>query len=274
MKSQVLTISLVMYWGLQLLCGQSTAYPPDMVFIESGSYIMGCSTPHTTCNSNEQPPHIVYLNDYFIGEYEVTQSLWEMVMDENPSLNQSCGDECPVELISWYSALVFCNKLSVLENLQPVYTILGQSDPDLWGPIPNDENDPTWDAVFLDPCSNGYRLPTEAEWEYAARGGKYDDGFLFSGSNNILDVGWFGINSGDSSNICGSLDSNQLGIYDMSGNVFEWCWDWYQFDYYEMSAQYLPQGPVMGLKRTLRGGSFNFLQWSPKSIWPVSIFSG
>jgi formylglycine-generating enzyme required for sulfatase activity len=153
-------------------------------------------------------------------------------MGDNPS--HFTGDNLPVEQVNWFKAVEFCNKLSQNEGLAPAYTVNGE--------------DVSWNR-----SANGYRLPTEAEWEYAARGGNGSPGnFTYAGSNNVDEVAWYNGNSGDKTHPVGTKKANGLGLYDMSGNVWEWCWDWYGD--YSGSAQTDPVGVSSGSYRVLRGG--------------------
>ena len=141
--------------------------------------------------------------------------------------NELTGDAVlnnPVNYISWYDALVYCNKLSIKENLTPCYTINGSTDPDKWGTVPT-SSDSTWDAATCNFEANGYRLPTEAEWEWLARGGEE---YTYAGSDTVGDVAWYKINADPrGTREVKTKAANGYGLYDMSGNVFEWCWDWY-----------------------------------------------
>ncbi len=169
---------------------------------------------------DEKPAHQVRLDSYYIGNSPVTQRLWESVMDSNPSHFRDTGR--PVESISWEASQAFIRKLN---------QVTGES----------------------------FRLPTEAEWEYAARGGKYSQGYQYSGSDKLKQVGWYEENSNNETKEPGLLLANELGIHDMSGNVWEWCSDWFLEDYYETCYQQgvveNPTGPAEGKIRVLRGGS-------------------
>ncbi|MFA7213990.1 MAG: formylglycine-generating enzyme family protein [Candidatus Cloacimonadaceae bacterium] len=163
------------------------------------------------------------------------------------------GGNYPVYNVTWYSILKYCNLLSMNEGLIPCYTISDSIDPSDWGSVPTSSND-AWNAAICNWDANGYRLPTEAEWEYAARGATNDPDYLYSGSDNIDVVAWYNGNSGSTTHIVGTKNPNTLGIYDMTGNVWEWCWDWYGG--YSADAQDNPTGPESGFSRLRRGSSW------------------
>ncbi|GMU90621.1 MAG: hypothetical protein AMXMBFR49_28260 [Chlorobiota bacterium] len=209
----------------------------NMVQIQGGTFLMG-ATPEQGEDATqlEQPSHTISLDSYYIGTYLVSQSEWEKVMGSNPANFK--GSDFPVEQVSWYDVIDFCNRLSDRENLQRAYTGAG-------------------DNIKCDFTVNGYRLPTEAEWEYAARGGNKNRRLRYSGSDNLDSVGWYDKNSGRKTNKVGEKFQNELGIFDMSGNVWEWCWDWH--GNYGSSAQTNPRGPHSGSCRVVRGGSWDNL---------------
>ncbi len=189
----------------------------DMVRVEAGTFTMGATPEMENPWDGEKPTHQVTLtNDYYIGKYEVTQALWKAVMGNNPSNFK--GDNLPVEMVSWDECQEFISKLN---------SITGKT----------------------------FRLPTEAEWEYAARGGKKSRGYQYSGSNNLADVAWYEDNSGSKTHAVGSKQANELGIYDMSGNVWEWCQDWKGS--YSSSSQVNPTGANSGSNRVYRGGGWS-----------------
>ncbi len=215
----------------------------NIVWVDGGDMTLGDD------NQNDNPKHTVSLDAFLIGKYPVTQKLWKSVMDNNPS--EYKGDNRPVETVSWYDAVEFCNKLSEAHGLTPCYDI-DKSHKD-----PNNEvedDDLKW-TVKCNFKANGYRLPTEAEWEYAARGGQESRGYRYAGSDNLDDVAWCGGNSDDKTHNVGEKDSNELGLYDMSGNVYEWCWDWYDRN---IGHCMNPTGASRGSYRVRRGGSFNY----------------
>ncbi len=205
-----------------------------MVFVQGGTFQMGSKNG----DSDEKPVHSVALNNFYIGKYQVTQAEYESVMGKNPSYHT--GDNMPVESVSWYDIAEYCNKKSLLEELTSCYTGSGKD-------------------MKCDFSANGYRLPTEAEWEYAARGGDKSKGYKYSGSDDIGKVAWYIGNSGSKTHSVGQKQENELDLYDMSGNVWEWCWDWYEKKYYKNSPKNNPKGPSSGIEAVLRGGSwFNY----------------
>lgn len=189
--------------------------PLEFVLVKGGCYQMGDTFGDG--GSDEKPVHEVCVDDFSIGKYEVTQAQWEAVMGSNPSNFKQCGGNCPVESVSWNDIQEFIKKLN---------NMTGKT----------------------------YRLPTEAEWEYAARsGGKSEK---YAGGNDVDTVAWYDNNSGSRTHPVGQKQPNGLGIYDMTGNVWEWCQDWYGDGYYKSSPKDNPQGPSSGSDRVLRGGSW------------------
>jgi formylglycine-generating enzyme required for sulfatase activity len=210
-----------------------------MVLVEGGTFQMGSSNG----NDNERPVHTVTVRSFYMGKYEVTQKEWREVMGSNPSNFQ--GDTLPVEQVSWYEAIEYCNKLSLKEGLTPVYRGSG-------------------DDITCDFNATGYRLPTEAEWEYAARGGNKDLSYEYAGGNRVDVVAWYYENSDDSTHPVGTKQANSLGLYDMSGNVWEWCWDWYGD--YSGGRQSDPTGTSLGSYRVIRGGSWSNTDFRMRSV--------
>jgi formylglycine-generating enzyme required for sulfatase activity len=196
-----------------------------MIPVMEGTFSMGATSEQQNPDSDENPIHQVTLSSYYIGETEVTQALWMAVMGANPSYFK--GDNRPVERVSWNACQTFINKLNALTG-------------------------------------KNFRLPTEAEWEYAARGGRISQGYQYSGSNNVSEVAWY---TDDASQTCvvKTKAPNELGIYDMSGNVWEWCQDWYSSSSYNSEDASNPQGPTSGSKRVSRGASWYDNAWSCRS---------
>lgn len=183
-----------------------------MIQVTGGTFKMGS-------DGSDSKIHDVRLSSYYIGQYPVTQALWNAVMEGvNPSYFK--GDTLPVEKVSWDDCLRFIKKLNSMTGFD-------------------------------------FRLPTEAEWEFAACGGLKSKGTMYSGSDTLEEVGWYVGNSGEKTHPVGAKSQNELGIYDMSGNVWEWCQDWYDRSYYSNSPSQNPQGPAIGSSRVFRGGSWD-----------------
>ncbi|MDR2094495.1 MAG: SUMF1/EgtB/PvdO family nonheme iron enzyme [Treponema sp.] len=225
-----------------------TQQPPvNFVYVEGGTFSMGS----TNGDDDEKPVHTVTVKGFYMSKYEVTQKEWAEVMGNNPSYFK--GDNLPVENVSWYDAIEYCNRRSVNEGLTPAYTM----DKTRGDPNNRSQYDTVKWVVTWNRGANGYRLPTEAEWEYAAKGGCKDyPVYEYSGSNNVASVGWYYGTSGGSTHPVGTKTPNSLGLYDMSGNVWEWCWDWYGD--YTGGAQTDPVGASSGSYRLLRGGSWDY----------------
>jgi len=216
-----------------------------MILVGGGSFRMGSEDGE----SNERPVHDVTLDSFYIDKYPVTQSEWLEIMGQNPSnfrgplITGTIEPLRPVEEVSWFDCIEFCNRKSLKENLTPCYQI--QKDV----ADPNDTD--KWN-IKCDWEANGYRLPTEAEWEFATRGGIKSKGFKYSGSNIRDEVAWHGTNTHYTQPV-DRKKCNELGIHDMSGNVGEWCWDWYDKDYYAIGSMLNPRGPDIQENRIHRG---------------------
>lgn len=268
-STRCMVLAVVLTLGLTLI-SLSIAFAAEMVLVQGGEFTMG-----DTLNKGsefEKPAHRVRLSDFYIAKYELT-------FDEYDVFCEATGREKPIDdkggprrnkpamHVSWYDAVEYCNWRSLQEGLTPSYTINGPS-------------------VSWNFDADGYRLPTEAEWEYAAQGGNQSLGYVFSGSNQANDVAWYWDNSGRETHPVGQKQANELGIYDMSGNVWELCWDWYEDASYYKYSNALgtivnPRGPESSSvgRRIARGGSCAsfeiFLQpFKRYSIWPAYKMGG
>jgi sulfatase modifying factor 1 len=224
--------------------------PDGFVLIPAGSFAMGCTPAQAAtgdCESDESPVHTVTLTqDFYMGATEVTQGEFESLMGYNPSDFDSCGSDRPVESLNWYESAAYANALSSSEGLDSCYTCTGSGSGVSCSPV--SESDP-------DPYScEGYRLPTEAEWEYAARAGT---DLVYAGSDDLDAVAWTSATSGGTPHAVGSLSPNGWGLYDMSGNVWEWTGDWYDGSTYDRGDSVDPVGASTGSYRVNRGGSWN-----------------
>ena len=198
----------------------------EMVHVEGGTFTMGNDAPRGLKVNYDasRPEHRVTVGDYYVGRYEVTQAQWQAVMGENPSYFQAggyaagVGDSLPVERVSWTAAQQFCTLLSQMTGRR-------------------------------------FRMPTEAEWEYAARGGRYSHDTPFAGAPAVASVGWYCVNSDGHTHPVGRKKANELGLFDMCGNVMEWCADW--MAPYTATESLNPEGPEEGESRVLRGGHYN-----------------
>lgn len=239
----IMAVAVAVIWsGFELISGNYITMngriykqlPQKTITVNGVSFDMiwveaGTFTMGDTVCINSKPAHKVTLTkNYYIGKTEVTQALWEAVMGENPSEDK--GASKPVSDISWNGCGLFLSKLNTLTGLS-------------------------------------FRLPTEAEWEYAARGGNRSWGYLYSGSDDIDEVAWYNGNSNETVHVVATKKPNELGIYDMSGNVNEYCSDWYDEDYYKYSPQIDPTGPTYGEWRVVRGGSYNSYEQPLELKW-------
>jgi formylglycine-generating enzyme required for sulfatase activity len=202
----------------------------EMALIPAGEFVMGDDAGE----DDEKPAHRVQVSAFYMDTHEVTQKSYEQLMGKNPSKSQA--PEKPVEQVSWYSAIKYCNMRSMREGLEPCYNLETQE---------------------CNLNANGYRLPTEAEWEYACRAGTDSKYYFGNDPRTLSKYAWFKENSNKTTHPVAQKEPNPWGLYDMCGNVAEWCHDFYSGDYYQRSGGNDPSGPSQGKDRVLRGGGWN-----------------
>jgi formylglycine-generating enzyme required for sulfatase activity len=242
----------------------------SMVRIEGGTFMMGSPVSEVDRDEDIETRHLVTISkSFYIGKYEVTQKQWVEVMGSNPS--DFRGDNLPVECVSWYEAIEYCNKRSIREGLTPAYTI-DKTRRDRNNTNDDDDDDVKW-VVTWNRNANGYRLPTEAEWEFACRAGTNTP--FYTGNNITTNQANYDGDYPYNNNaereyrgetwVVGSGTPNPWGLYDMSGNVCEWCWDW--IDLYGSGSQTDPTGAADGSDRIARGGTWDEEAAHARSAW-------
>ncbi len=233
-----------------------------MVYLPGGTFMMG---DDNSKYDEEKPAHEVKLSGFYMAEFQVTQKLYQAITGNNPSNFQN--SKKPVEQVTWFDAVNFCNTLGAKLGLQPCYKKVS-------------DNDYQWDKT-----AKGLRLPTEAEWEFACRGdnsapltGRPEGGHKYAGSNNLDNIGWYDENSHGRSKKAGLKFPNAAGLYDMSGNLFEWCQDWFDEKYYQKCKDRgivkNPSGPETGKSRVLRGGSWGYDAFYGRSAYRFNDLPG
>jgi formylglycine-generating enzyme required for sulfatase activity len=246
-------------------CDKKSTEPEEqievMIYLQGGTFNNGTSN--------------VTVSSFYIGQSELTQSEYNKVMGYNPSYYTGATNS-PVESVSWYKSIEYCNRRSMGEGLIPCYSYSTYgTNPSNW-PTDWNSNNSNHTNVFCSWTANGYRLPTEAEWQFAAMGGNQTYNYIYSGSDNIDEVAWYLDNSGMTTHPVGTKAANELGIYDMSGNVHEWVWD--IWGSYPDGAQTNPHGPINGYGRVKRGGSYsgsaNFCTVSDRNYHSATFGSG
>ena len=239
MKNYFLTILTILSISLY-----SFAQEPVMTFVEGGDFYMG--NDYSEGSLEEKPEHKISIDDFQMSKHEVTFDEFDKFCIQRgyPKPDDGGFDrgKNPVMNVSWEGAIKYCNWLSTTYGYDKVYEL--------------EVDSAGLKIKSVDFSANGYRLPTEAEWEYAAKGGSKSQGFAYCGSNIIDEVAWYSNNANNKPHEVGTSGQNELGIYDLSGNAWEWCWDFFDANYYSNSPETDPRGPDVGLQRIYRGGCF------------------
>jgi len=255
-------------------CNETHSVADEFAQIPGGTFMMGETGIETSTRD-------VTLAGFRMGKYQVTQELYQAVMGTNPSWFHGGSDresvagetqgKRPVEQVSWYHTIVFCNMLSIRESLTPAYSINGSTDPSNWGAVPTSDN-AEWNAVIVLAGSTGYRLPTEAQWEYACRAGTTTRWHFGDTESELVNYAWYTVNSSIDETTdnrrtrqVGLKLPNAWGLYDTHGNVWEWCWDWYGT--YPSTAETNPTGASSGSFRVLRGGGWGNVAVDVRSVY-------
>ncbi len=212
---------------------------PEMVLVEGGSFIMGNDYSD---NPDERPEHKVTIASFFISKFEVSVMEYTNFCRQASKKYPEGEPNQPVSNVSWDEAVMYCNWVSSISGLDKCYEITRDTSNNV--------------RASCDFSKNGFRLPTEAEWEYAARGGIKTKYYAYSGGMETDEVSWNINNAGNRAHEVGSKKPNELGIYDMTGNCMEWCWDWYKVDFYRKSEESNPKGPESGASKICRGGNY------------------
>jgi len=229
---------------MSVLCPSESTIVGEYALISAGTFTMGSPTSEPYRGSGEDQHTVTLTRDFYIGLYEVTQAQWQALMGNNPSTFSSCGSSCPVERVNWYEAVAYANALSQSEGFEACYTLSGCAGD------PGEDMECSDNVGFSGLDCTGYRLPTEAEWEYAARACTTTAWYCGSNESCVADIAWY---AGSTTQPVGQKNPNAWGLYDMSGNVWEWVWDWY--DDFPSSATD-PTGPSSGQYRVFRGGGW------------------